>query len=328
MGVWWAILGCLAVSFLFSGVEAGILSLNRVRLRHRLKAKDPAALVLNRLMADPERLLVTVLIVTNAMNILALALGVRELVGRMGGGGYWVALGVALPVWAVGMELLPKSLFRRFPYRALAALAGPLRLADTLLSPLHAFGAWVTRGAVWGRQRKPRKLLAGREDFKYMTFESAREGAISAQERDLIHSVVDFRGVTARELLVPVERTGAVPSSLSIKEARARARSLGFDRVPVLGEDGQVSGVVDFHELAVTGQWHGRVGMFQRRILKAGRNDSAYGLLRKLRSARQLMALVRDEDGRSVGIVFWDDLVRRLLLPVGGGSAGGAGGED
>ncbi|MEI6712500.1 MAG: CNNM domain-containing protein [Verrucomicrobiota bacterium] len=315
MGVWFAILACLAVSFVFSGIEAGILSVNRVRLRHRLKAKDPSALLLNRLLSDPERLLITVLIVTNFMNILALTLGVQELVRLLGTAGYFVALILALPIWAIGLEMLPKSLFRRFPYRALAALSGPLRLADLLLFPLHAIGMRFTRSLALRKYRKPQKLFAGREDFKYMTFESEREGAISAEERAIIHSIVDFRAVTAREVMVPLKQTGAVASSLTIKEAREIARARGLDRVPVVGADGGVTGVVDFHELAVGGQWHGKVEMFQRRILKAELSDSAYGLLRKLRSARQFMAVVRDEAGRSVGIVFWDDLVRKLFLP-------------
>lgn len=334
MNVWLPVLACVCVSVVFSGIEAGILSVNRVRLRHRLKGKDPAALLLNRLLADPERLLITVLIVTNLMNIVALSLTVNAMVGWLGTPGYFVAVAVALPVWVVGIELLPKSIFRRFPYGALAALSGPLRLADTLLYPLHFVGMRLTRGFSKKSFRKPQKLFAGREDFKYLTFESERDGAISAGERAIIHSIVDYRSLTAREVLVPLERSGAVKGAMPIKEAREIARMQGLDRVPVLGEGGVVTGMVDFHELAVNGQWHGPVEMFQRRIIKADLSDTAYGLLRKLRASRQFMALVRDEAGRSVGIVLWDDLVRRLFLPgvdaavVGkGGAKGGAGGE-
>ena len=66
---------CLVVSFVFSGIEAGILSVNRVRLAHRAKQREPAALKLKRLLAQPDRLLITVLVVTNMANIFALVLG-------------------------------------------------------------------------------------------------------------------------------------------------------------------------------------------------------------------------------------------------------------
>ena len=74
----------------------------------------------------------TVLIVTNLMNIFALTLTTQEFVRWLGPRGYCLALVLALPVYLMGLELLPKSLFRRFPYRALAFLATPLRLADLL----------------------------------------------------------------------------------------------------------------------------------------------------------------------------------------------------
>ena len=118
---------CLLVSFIFSGIETGILSVNRVRLAHRAKQRDAAALKLERLLAHPDRLLITVLVVTNLANIFALVLGTLELVAVLGKRGYLAAFALYLPLYLLGLELLPKSLFRRFPYRALAALAEPLR---------------------------------------------------------------------------------------------------------------------------------------------------------------------------------------------------------
>ena len=81
--IWLAILVCFAVSFVFSGIEAGLLSVNRVRLKHRLKHRDRAAIVLNRLLEHPERLLVTVLLVTNLMNNFAATLETQQIVGRL-----------------------------------------------------------------------------------------------------------------------------------------------------------------------------------------------------------------------------------------------------
>ena len=62
---WLAIAVCLAVSFVFSGIEAVLLSMSRVRLKHRVKLRDRAAIKLDRLLAHPERLLVTVLVLVS-----------------------------------------------------------------------------------------------------------------------------------------------------------------------------------------------------------------------------------------------------------------------
>ena len=141
---------CLLVSFLYAGIEAGLLSASRVRLRSRVHQGDPAAIRLDRLLAHPERLLATVLIVTNFADVAALVIVANALVDRYGRWGYLVTGVVMLPVYLLGVQLLPKSLFRRFPYRALAALAGLLEITAKVLAPLLIVVEWT----VWlGRAR-------------------------------------------------------------------------------------------------------------------------------------------------------------------------------
>src|SRR3954471_16633538 len=105
--VWFAVAACLLCLFTFSGIEAGILSVNRVRLRHRVKIGDRSAIKLRQLLVNPERFLVTVIAVTNLMNITAVALTSQQLALRFGVRGYWIALAVFLPVNLFLLEVLP-----------------------------------------------------------------------------------------------------------------------------------------------------------------------------------------------------------------------------
>jgi len=314
MGTLFEILCCLAISFLFSGIEAGILSVNRVRLRHRAKLRDNAARVLNQLLKDPERMLMTVLLVTNLMQILALGLSVQWATRSFGMFGYWVVFVGALPIWVLGVELLPKSLFRRFPYRALAVFSSVLVVIEWLLRPLHQFGMMAIRFLSWNRPPKKIRLFGGREDFKLVTQELERTGDIADEERALINAVLDFRYLTALDVLVPFEAAGAVRGDLPLASARLVARSLGVERLPVLDNSGNVSGILDLHELAIQDEWHGVVEFFQRRIVRVNAQEPAHSIMRKLRSARLPMAVVRGADGLPAGVVMWDDLVRLLLL--------------
>ncbi|NBV85368.1 MAG: DUF21 domain-containing protein [Verrucomicrobia bacterium] len=309
------ILACLAVSFLFSGIEAGIMSVNRVRLRHRARAKEKAALVIEKLLLHPERILISVLAVTNLMQIMALSTGVVLASRWIGDAGYVLVLVVALPVWVLCVELLPKSLFRRFPYSALASLSQLLRVVSYVLQPLNSLGALGIQ-VLFKRRGEALKLFGGREDFKYLTFESERSGSITTEERAIIHAVLDFRVLTARDVMIPLDSAGAVRGDLPLPAARVLARSLGVDRLPVTGEHGQISGLLDLHELAVQDKWHGAVEIYQRRIVRTELNEPAYVVLRKLRAARLTMAAVRDGEGKCVGVVQWEDLVRLLLLPA------------
>ncbi len=117
----WIIFGCWVVSFLFNGIEAGLMSIDPVRLRHKLKRNLPAAVRLDRLLKSPERPLVTVLLITNFVDIVALILLARQLVSRFGDAGFILTVVVAIPIYLFVLGVLPKSLFRRFPFRALAA---------------------------------------------------------------------------------------------------------------------------------------------------------------------------------------------------------------
>src|ERR1700746_257604 len=110
---------CWIVSFFFNGIESGLLSIDPVRLRQNVKRGVPAAVRLNRLLKHPERLLATVLLVTNAAELLALLLLTDQLVRLYGYVGFFLSLAIALPAYLFLLSVLPKSLFRRFPFRAL-----------------------------------------------------------------------------------------------------------------------------------------------------------------------------------------------------------------
>src|SRR5438105_14346453 len=120
--IWLLVVLCWIISFLFAGIEAGLLALDPVRLRHRAKGGDRGAHRLQRVLVNPERLLITVLLATNAADIIALIILTRELVLALGQIGYPVAILIALLVYLLLLGVLPKSLFRRFPLRAVVRL--------------------------------------------------------------------------------------------------------------------------------------------------------------------------------------------------------------
>src|SRR5437763_16339102 len=90
---------CWIISFFFNGIESGLLSIDPVRLRQNVKRRVPAALQLNRLLKQPQRLLATVPLVTNAADIIALLLPTSQLVRWYHNTGFFLAFAIALPVF-------------------------------------------------------------------------------------------------------------------------------------------------------------------------------------------------------------------------------------
>jgi putative hemolysin len=308
-----AIFCCWIVSFFFNGIESGLLSIDPVRLRQNVKRRVPAALRLNRLLKNPERLLVTVLLVTNAADIVGLLLLTRQLVRSWGYAGFFFSLAIALPVYLFLLSVLPKSLFRRFPFHALARLAGVLEFASILFSPLLELGAWLGRLLLPDRAAKRARLFAAREELKQITTESEREGSLTATERAMIHNVVDFRGLKVRDVMVPLPKVVAVRPSTSTQEALALSASSGLDRLPVITPEGQPGGLINVLDILVEQDGPRALSDYMRRIVTTNEEDPAYRIVQRLRTAHVGLAAVLDEKRNLRGIVTIEDLIRRLV---------------
>ncbi len=310
---WFVLALCLVLSFVFSGIEAGIFSVSRVRLAHRAKQRDRAALKLTRLLETPDRLLITVLVVTNLANIFALVIASGHLVAAFGGRGYWIALAIYLPFYLFFLELLPKSLMRRFPYRALSWLVEPLRFADLLLAPMHLTGGFVQRVLFGGRPVQQQRLFLGREDFRYFAAQGEKSGALGKGESELINKVVDFGGIAARDLMLPLNPERTLSADATVQYLLARSAVRQFDRWLVVGDGGAVTGVVSAFEVLLEGRRDVTVGVYQRRIVTVEPWESAYNVLRKLRAARGTVAIVRGAGVEPLGVLTWEDLIRKLV---------------
>lgn len=312
MTSWIIIFCCWTVSFLYSGVEAGLLSLDQVRLRHQVKLRNRAAMLLDRLLKKPERLLVTVLLVTNLADISGLLLLTRRLVHSLGAWGYPIALLLAAPIYLFMLGVLPKSLFRRFPYRALAALAGLLEFTSRVCWPVLELGALLGRLCL-GRKTTTRRIFAAREDLKQLTVESERQGALTSAERAMIHNVVDFRTVHVSDVMRPLKEIVAVRPETSLAELLQLSAKTGIDRMPVISAKGTALGLINVFDVLLDPGPRRTLRDYTRRIVTAAENESAYRIIRRLRAARLTLAAVVNSSDQLRGIITVEDLVRRLV---------------
>jgi len=313
MIVWFIIFCCWIVSFFFNGIESGLLSIDPVRLRQNVKRRVPAALRLNRLLKHPERLLATVLLITNAADVIGLLLLTHQLVRSYGYAGFFFSLAIALPVYLFLLLVLPKSLFRRFPFRALARLAGVLEFASMLFSPLLELGARLGKLILPTRAAERARLFAAREELKQITTESEREGSLTSTERAMIHSVVDFRGVKVHDVMLPSTKVVALQPGASTEEALELGATSGLDRLPVVPPEGQPIGLINVLDILLDQNGNKPLGNYIRRIVTTTEEESAYRIVQQLRAARLGLAAVVDQKKIFRGIVTIEDLIRQLV---------------
>src|SRR3954449_2986834 len=239
---------CWIVSFFFNGIESGLLSIDPVRLRQNVKRRMPAALQLNRLLKHPERLLVTVLLLTNAADIIALVFLTSQLIRWNHYTGFFFALMIALPIYLFVLSVLPKSLFRRFPFRALAKLGGLLEAVSIVLWPVLEIGERV-RNLLLPRRVEAGRIFIAREELKQIAVQSEREGSLTSTERAMIHNVVDFRNVRAADVMVPLEKAVTVTPDTPIDEALRLSAARSLDRLPIISPDGEAIGLVNMLDI-------------------------------------------------------------------------------
>jgi putative hemolysin len=303
---------CWSVSFLFNGIEAGLLSIDPVRLRHHMKLGKPAAVRLGGLLEQRERLLVTILLVTNFADILGLLLLTRRLVWTFGGPGFLISILVAFPIYLFLLAVLPKALFRRFPFRALAALAGLLQISVTVLWPILQTGSFIGRFLMPSRKEERPRLFAAREELKQIAMQSEREGSLSATERALINNVVDFQGVTARDVMTPFPNVTVLRPDASPEEALNLSNSSAFERLPVV-TNGEAVGLVNVFDILFDKNRAQALAQYVRRIVTVQENEPAHRVIERLRAARLGLAAVVDRRKKLIGIVSSEDLIRRLV---------------
>lgn len=313
--IWLAFAACLVISFMFSGIESGVLSVNRVRLRHFARRGEDAAVQLDSLLSRIERLVTTVVIVTNTANVVALTILYTKFTRWLGAeAGAIASLAVALPLFVFALEFLPKAIFRRFPYRTLVIFARILAAVSAVFSPLMSFGAWIVRPLF----RAGREDVSGRivsiEDLKRVAAESAAKGQLSETERQIIDHVVDYRLLHSIDVMDPIVDSPKVSPETYVSDLLEK--SGGGSRYLVVDDDGRVQGLVRVADLLFDGVKSGRVQSYARRMAVVSHRETAMSSLRKLRAARLPVALVTADDGRPLGTVTSERLVRQLF---GGG---------
>src|SRR5437016_2336423 len=224
--IWVLLAACLAVSFLLSGMEAGVFALSRLRVRQQMRAGRRSARVLHDFLDHPENFLWTILVGNTVANFFILGWLIQLLHGALGAHQIWFVLvfSVAVYLFYVFFDLLPKMLFRMYPNRLCLVLARPFRLIHVLLHPL-VWAVESVSGSLlrWrGGQAFTGHLFGNREELRLVMQESAQ--AFTSEERTMINRVLDLQTLTVRQVMSPLAKAIMIRTQAPIGEVLALCR--------------------------------------------------------------------------------------------------------
>ena len=309
-----AVVLCVAGEAFFSGMETGVISIRRLRLRHRLRRGDAPARTLAYFLEEPDRLLGTTLVGTNLCVVVASVLWASLIPDRWGIAGRSAMTLLLTVILLLFGEFIPKAWFQARPYVRSSRFVLPLQWAWFVFRPVGTAATWLAGLIIPGKNTVRQDLctLANRGELKLLVAEGEQHGVLTAEEREMIQRTVELAEKSARTLMIPVERIVSVPSSATETEFLALAREQGFSRFPVRDSGtGQFTGIAAVLDVLALESRGLSAAVTPPVFIPAG--TPADEIMPMLRFARQSMGLVTGEGGEVIGLVTTDDVLRQVV---------------
>lgn len=303
----------IVASFLFSGYETGFVQTNPIRIRYLAEEeKNPRAIQLMQYKHNPTALLATLLIGNNLVLIVG-SMALTDLTGND-----LAATMIALPLYLIFGETVPKSIFRVHPHRMTLSLLPVVRGAYYLLSPLTVPANLITRAlvrVVGGPENPLRPTLSSVEEMRVLVDESAQQGSLHPEEQQMIHSVIDLQNKQAKEIMVPRIDIEALPITATRDELLALFEETGRTRI-LIYEDSidQIIGVTNAYDVLLDETPdQPDIRRFVRDVLHVPDTVRVDDLLAALKREKQHLAVVIDEYGGTDGIVTIEDILEEIF---------------
>lgn len=310
----------ICLSALFSGLETGIYTINRVRVEVRANRGEPAARRLVHELRHPARLLSTLLIGNNVANYLG-TFGVAAILNGLGVAddvGIAINAGLLIPLLFIFGETLPKDLFRTHTDRWTYAASGFLalcRLAFTATGLLVVVQL-TTRTLERLIGSGPEGATSARERISRLIKEGVSSGVLSEAQTALADRALAMRGLTLATEMVPWSQAVTIPLVADRQAREALIRSRDFTRMPVVDETGQVVGVLSSIEALLRPDEP--IATLMTTPLPIPVTTPVREALRTMRLDRQAMAIaVAPGTGDPLGLVTLKDLVETITGELG-----------
>lgn len=314
---------CLFVSFLLSGMEAGVFALNRLRVRRLARAGKPSAKFLSRFLENPERFLWTILVGNTLANFLILGFALAKL-------REWfvreepliLILFTVVVFFFYGLfDLLPKMLFRAQPNALCLGTANIFRILYFALSPLVLVVEGVSTMILrWtGGRAFTGQLFGNREEMREFMQESAQ--SFTSDERAMINRVLDLQNFTVRQIAAPLAQLASVDKETSLGDALVLAREKKYSRLPVWEQrDGKrrIAGLLSLGPLLYRGDLDMArpASAYMAPALFLNENTRLDIALRLMQRAGYRLAIVLARNGVETGAVSLEDILKVLFGEV------------
>ncbi len=312
------ILGCLAMSAFFSGSETALLRLRAHEVEQDIRAAtQPAPVAVRNLLASTSRLLVTILLGNNVVNILGSAVAAALAISLLGvQNGILVATLVMTTLVLIFAEVLPKAVAARYPRRISYIVGLPLYLLHWALRPVHLLFDLLIEPVVRRVSgSSEEEALGGAEDVLRLARQAKEQGQTDGSPLAIMGATAGAAQMTVQEIMVPRTEIVAFPISTEPSELLESVLRERFTRAPIYEDDiDKILGVVHLKDLIKLVRSAGSdLHSIIKPVLRVPERKPILPLLADMQRAFVHVAMVKDEFGVTEGMVTQEDILEEIV---------------
>ena len=312
------LVGLLALSAIFSSAETAFLSTNKIRLRNLQEdGEKKAGLVLD-LLENQNRLISTLLVVNNIVNISSSALATKMATDYFGDAGVGIATGIMTLLVLVFGEVVPKNLAAAHAEGWAMFVAPFIKLVSVILTPLVFLLTKLSDTVVrFSKKNEEEDPTITEDEFKILVNVGQEEGVFDESETEMINSIMEFDETYVKAIMVPRIDIVAVDVDDSINDALRLIIDGGHSRIPAYEESiDNIVGILyakDIFEHLNANFDELKVKELIRDAYYIPETKKVSDLLNELRLKKVHMAIILDEYGGTNGLVTIEDLIEEII---------------
>jgi CBS domain containing-hemolysin-like protein len=309
----------LALSASCSASEAAMLSINKVRLRHLVEQGHRSAQLTFRLLTQLDRVIGTLLVANNLVNVAISAIASWIFITRFGSEeGLAIATVVVTAILLLVGEVTPKMFATTHAEAVAFAVVRPLGVLMKLLYPIAVFFTWAGRWLLRAMRIpiKRRSPLVTEEEIKVMIQMGREAGVLAEDELRMLHRIFEFSDSLVREAMIPRDQIAGIDLNAKPEEVLDILIEEGHSRIPVYqGSLDRVAGVIYARDLLAMVR-HGALFVLSdliRPVVFVQSTKRVAELLSEFQREKVQIAIVQDAHGMTIGLVTIEDLLEEIV---------------
>ncbi|MEW9123083.1 MAG: hemolysin family protein [Thermotaleaceae bacterium] len=308
----------LCCSSFFSASETALMSLSKIRVRHMVEEDIKGSALIEKLVEHPGKLLGTILVGNNVVNIAASALATSLALEFFEKKGIGIATAVMTVLVLIFGEITPKSLAAQNSEKVSLKVVKPIALIVSLLNPIVIVFTYLTNGLIklFGGSVDNTQPFITEEELRTIVTVSQEEGVLEVEEKQMIYNVFEFGDLQVKDVMI--QRTDIVAINLETDYELVVdiMKYEQFSRYPVYRERiDEIIGILNVKDLVFLSDTKEsfQIEKYIRKPFYTFEFKKITEVFTDMKKNRVHMAIVLDEYGGTAGIVTIEDLIEEIV---------------